>query len=180
MNGPAGSEGTPVGDVQFLTTRLDVTNHDALTAIGEVGATAFGYTAELTVDRQLAQLLRLRVAQINGCTYCLDLHHGAARGLGVPQVKIDCLGAWRDTRLFSDAEQAALAYAEALTRAADTTVAQRFQQYHDRLSAHFDQAAMLEIVGVVVNMNVWTRLKLAAGAMPSLERGASARSPDDG
>ena len=154
--------------MQFETIRLDITANAALEAIGNAGAAAFGHRSELTVDRQLAQLLRLRVAQINNCPYCLDVHSAAARRVEVPQAKIDCLSAWWETRLFSDAEQAALAYAEALTRASDTTVAQRFQQYHDRLTAHFDPAAMLEIVGVVVNMNVWTRLKLAEGAMPSL------------
>jgi len=82
------------------------------------------------------------------------------------QAKIDCLTAWWETRLFSAAECAALEYAEALTRAVDTTVRQAFQRYHDSLALHFDETAMLEIVGVVVNMNVWTRLKLAQGAMP--------------
>jgi hypothetical protein len=47
-------------------------------------------------------------------------------------------------------------------------VRQAFQQYHDSLAVHFDEAVMLEIVAVVVNMNVWTRLKLAQGAMPVL------------
>jgi AhpD family alkylhydroperoxidase len=112
--------------------------------------------------------LRLRVAQINNRTYCLNVHYRAARDVGVPQVKIDCLAAWWETRLFSDAERAALEYAEALTRASDTMVTQACQQYHDKLTAHFDEAAMLEIVAVVVNMNVWTRLKLAEGAVPSV------------
>ncbi len=70
--------------------------------------------------------------------------------------------------MFSEAEQAALQYAEALTRVCDTTVRRAFQQHHDALAAHFDEAAMREIVGVVINMNIWTRLKLAEGAMPSL------------
>jgi len=154
--------------VKIHPTRLDPTANEALMAIAAAGAAAFGYTAELTLDRQLAQLLRLRVAQINNCTYCLNVHYGAARDLGVPQGKIDFLTAWWETRLFSDAERAALEYAEALTRASDTTVSAAFQQFHDKLTAHFDEATMLEIVGVVVNMNVWTRLKLAEGAMPSL------------
>jgi AhpD family alkylhydroperoxidase len=157
-----------MSDVQIHTTRLDPTANEPLMAIANAGAAAFGYTAELTLDGQLAQLLRLRVAQINNCTYCLNVHYGAARDVGIPQVKIDSLTAWWETRLFSDAERAALEYAEALTRASDTTVTQAFQQYHDRLTTHFDEAAMLEIVAVVVNMNVWTRLKLAEGAMPSL------------
>jgi AhpD family alkylhydroperoxidase len=157
-----------MNDVQMQTTRLDPTANGALMAIANAGAAAFGYTAELTLDGQLAELLRLRVAQINNCTYCLNVHYRAARDVGIPQVKIDCLTAWWETRLFSDAERAALEYAEALTRASDTTVRQAFQQYHDNLATHFDEAEMLEIVAVVVNMNVWTRLKLAQGAMPVL------------
>jgi AhpD family alkylhydroperoxidase len=155
-------------DVQIQSTRLDPRANESLMAIANAGAAAFGYTAELTLDGQLAQLLRLRVAQINNCTYCLTVHYRAARDVGVPQAKIDLLTAWWETRLFSDAERAALEYAEALTRASDTTVTQAFQQYHDRLTAHFDEAAMVEIVAVVINMNIWTRLKLAEGAMPSL------------
>jgi AhpD family alkylhydroperoxidase len=157
-----------LAELQIHSTRLHSTANDALTALARVGAVAFGYTAELTLDRELAELLRLRVAQISNCPYCLDIHYRAARDLGVPQPKIDFLTAWWETRLFSDAERAALSYAEALTRASDTSVAQAFQQYHDELAAHFDEDTMLEIVGVVVNMNVWTRLKLAEGAMPSL------------
>ena len=155
-------------DVQIQSTRLDPRANEPLMAIANAGAAAFGYTAELTLDGQLAQLLRLRVAQINNCTYCLTVHYRAARDVGVPQAKIDLLTAWWETRLFSDAERAALEYAEALTRASDTTVTQAFQQYHDRLTAHFDEAEMVEIVAVVINMNIWTRLKLAEGAMPSL------------
>jgi AhpD family alkylhydroperoxidase len=157
-----------MNEVQIHTTRLDSRANEALTAVAKAGAAAFGYTAELTLDGQLAELLRLRVAQINNCTYCLTVHYRAARDLGIPQAKIDLLSAWWETRLFSDAERAALEYAEALTRASDTTVTQSFQQYHDRLAAHFDEAVMLEIVAVVVNMNIWTRLKLAEGAMPTL------------
>ena len=156
-----------MSDVQIRTTRLDPTTNEPLMAFAKAGAAAFGYTAELTLDAQLAQLLRLRVAQINNCTYCLDVHYGAARDVGIPQAKIDFLTAWWETRLFSDAERAALEYAEALTRISDTTVRQAFQQYHDNLAAHFDEAEKLEIAAVVINMNVWTRLKLAEGAMPS-------------
>jgi AhpD family alkylhydroperoxidase len=156
-----------MSDVQIHATRLDASANEALMAFARAGAAAFGYTAVLTLDAQLAQLLRLRVAQVNNCTYCLDVHYRAARDVGLPRPKIDFLTAWWETRLFDDAERAALEYAEALTRASDTTVRQSFQQYHDRLAAHFDEAAMLEIVAVVVNMNVWTRLKLAEGAMPS-------------
>ncbi|HEV3377833.1 MAG TPA: hypothetical protein VG126_11210, partial [Thermoleophilaceae bacterium] len=95
-------------------------------------------------------------------TYCLHLHYEA----GIPRAKIDTLTAWWETELHSAAEQAALRYTEALTRAADTDRDAAFQRFHDALAEHFSPEEMLEIVAVVVNMNVWTRIKLAEGAMP--------------
>jgi alkylhydroperoxidase family enzyme len=85
---------------------------------------------------------------------------------GIPRVKIDTLTAWWETELHSEAEQAALRYTEALTRAADTDRDAAFQRFHDALAEHFSPEEILEIVAVVVNMNVWTRIKLAEGAMP--------------
>lgn len=151
----------------FRNTRLDAAENEQLRDLAAAGAAAFGYTAELKLDRDLARLLRLRVAQLNNCPYCLAVHHAAARSAGIPAIKIETLTSWWETGLFSDAEQAALAYAEALTRAADATSRDDFQQVHERMAAHFDEEERLEIVGVVINMNIWTRLKLAEGARPA-------------
>ena len=155
-----------MSEATIRRTRLDLPANEPLMTIAEAGAAAFGYTAELTLDFEVAQLVRLRVAQINNCTYCLNIHYTAARRAGIAQAKIDTLTAWWETRLFTDAERAALKYAEALTRASDTSVTQSFQLYHDELADHFDEAAMREVVAVVINMNIWTRVKLAEGAMP--------------
>jgi len=149
------------------SSRIDSSSHELLTQLSRLGADTFGYKAQLSVDKELAQLLRLRVAQINNCTYCLIRHYEAARDLGTSQTKLDTLTAWRETQLFSPAEQAALAYTKALTRSGDTTVQSQFQSYHDHLADHFDEAQILDIIGIVINMNIWTRLKLAEGAMPT-------------
>ena len=155
-------------DVKVTKRRLDAGENEVLMRMARMGADAFGYTAELRIDRGLAQLLRLRVSQLNNCTYCLNLHYGAAREAGIPQAKIDTLTAWWETELHTEAEQAALRYTEALTRAADTDRDAAFQRFHDALAEHFGPDEILEIVAVVINMNVWTRLKLAEGAMPGL------------
>ena len=154
-------------DVHIEKRRLDAAENDALIALARMGADSFGYTADLRIDRQLAELLRLRVSQLNNCTYCLNLHYEAAREAGIPRAKLDTLTAWWETELFTVAEQAALGYAEALTRAADTDRSAAFQAFHDALAENFSQEQMLEIVGVVVNMNIWTRIKLAEGATPA-------------
>ena len=152
--------------VQTANRRLDASENGALIAIARMGADAFGYQADLRIDHDLAQLMRLRVAQLNHCTYCLALHYQAARDAGIPQAKIDTLSAWWETELHSAADQAALRYAEALTRVADADSDAAFQRFHDALREHFSPTEILEIVAVVVNMNVWTRIKLAEGAMP--------------
>jgi AhpD family alkylhydroperoxidase len=153
-------------DVQVVNRRLDASENEALIGIARMGADAFGYTADLRIDRHLAELLRLRVSQLNNCTYCLNLHYEAAREAGIPRAKIDTVTAWWETELHSEAEQAALRYTEALTRAADTNRDAAFQRFHDALAENFSPEEILEIVGIVVNMNVWTRIKLAEGAMP--------------
>ena len=163
------TEGKTMSDeVQITNHRADAAQNESLIGMARMGADAFGYTAELRIDRGLAQLLRLRVSQLNNCTYCLNLHYEAARDAGIPRAKIDTLTAWWETDLHSEAEQAALRYTEALTRAPDTDADQAFQRFHAGLAKHFDAEKILEIIGVVVNMNVWTRLKLAEGAKPGL------------
>ena len=153
-------------DVRVTNRRFEASENEALIGMARMGADAFGYTADLRIDRGLAQLLRLRVSQLNNCSYCLNLHYQAAREAGIPRAKIDTLTAWWETELYSEAERAAVRYTEALTRAADTDPDAAFQRFHDALVEHFGPEEMLEIVGVGVNMNVWTRIKLAEGAMP--------------
>lgn len=164
MSAPSEPRGGRGAD--FDNVRFDATASPSLTALARSGADAFGYSVTLRVDRALAQLLRLRVAQINSCAFCLSVHHAAAEDIDIPAVKVRMLTAWWETGLFSEAERAALAYTERLTRAADATSDLPFQKVHDDLAVHFDREQMLDIAGVVINMNIWTRLKLAEGATP--------------
>jgi len=124
-------------------------------------AASFGYTAELSLDPRLAELLRLRVAQLDPCPYCLALHTTAASRIGIDAETIALLPGWRESTVFTDAEKAALAYCEGLT----TYDLVAFPGLHEQLLAHFDEAAIAEIAAVVINMTVWTRLKLAQGAV---------------
>jgi AhpD family alkylhydroperoxidase len=148
-------------EVRFENRRFD----PDLTPFHEIAkqmAKAFGYTAELHIDRRLAQLLRLQVAQKNSCSYCLILHSKAARDQGVETAKADSLGAWWESGLYTAAERAALAYCDALTDGDQPG----FQANHDLARAHFSETEIAEMAAIVINMNVWTRLKLAQGAKP--------------
>ena len=152
----------------FINRRADSAANENLTKLARHGADTFGYKAQLSIDHGLAQLLRLRVSQINNCAYCLHLHHEAARQAGIAQPVIDTLTVWWETEFHTDPARAALAYTEAITRIADASVAVGFGARHDALTEHFSPEEILEIVGIVINMNVWTRLKMAEGATPGI------------
>jgi AhpD family alkylhydroperoxidase len=139
-------------EVTVTNRRADSSANEDLTQLARHGADAFGYKANLRIDRKLAQLLRLRVSQINNCTYCLNLHYEAARDAGIPRPVIDTLTAWWETDFHDDAARAALAYTEAITRVADATVADAFGARHDAPAEHFSQEEILEIIGIVINM----------------------------
>lgn len=113
-------------------------------AIGEPG-----------LDPQLAELVRLRVSQINGCAFCLQHHLIVARKLGVPAIKIDLLAGWRDATLYTPREMAALAWAEHLTRIATTPVPAH--AYRDA-RAHFSEAELIRLSGAIATINAWNRL----------------------
>jgi AhpD family alkylhydroperoxidase len=152
-------------EICFTSTRFEPEASE-FDSLAHAMAKAFGYTADLTIDRQLAELLRLRIAQVDPCSYCLILHHRAARDTGIHPDKIAHLGSWRESTAFSAHEAAALAYAEALT----TFDHADFGRHHKRLRQLFTANEVAEIAAVVINMNVWTRWKLAQGSVPVLPR----------
>ena len=160
--------------VRFENTRFDpdlTPFHD----IAKQMAARFGYTAELSLSPRLAELLRLRVAQLNPCSYCLILHTDVAARLGIPSEVVAHLASWRESDVFSHAERVALAYCEGLT---DYDIAQ-FPALHDQLRIHFVEKEIAEIAAVIINMNVWTRLKLAQGAIPVAAEAPTAPRPSE-
>src|ERR1700761_818618 len=77
------------------------------------------YLDGASIDKRLRTLIETRVSMINGCAYCVDLHSHAAREAGETEQRLLCLPVWRETTLFDARERAALAWADALTRAPD-------------------------------------------------------------
>lgn len=157
-----------MNEVRFVNTRFDP-DVIGFHSIAQQMAAAVGYKSTLSVDAALAQLLRLRVAQLNPCSYCLILHTATALDAGLHPAKVAHLASWRESTMFPEDERAALAYAEALTHFDQSA----FAQQHEQLARFFDEKAVAEIAAVVINMTVWTRLKLAQGAVPVLDEAAT-------
>ena len=96
-----------------MTQRLDYESiaSDGMKALGGV----YGYVHKSGLPADLVNLVYLRVSQINGCAYCIELHSHDLLKAGVPTRKLLLVSAWREAGLFDAREQAALGWAEALT-----------------------------------------------------------------
>ena len=111
-----------------------------------------------SLERPLLELLYLRGSQINGCAFCLEMHSKALRKSGMDQVKLDALAGWRVSNHFSDAERAALAWAEDLTHIAETRAEDSVYQ---PLLVHFSAEQISDMTFAISLMNAFNRLAVS-------------------
>src|SRR4051794_7437693 len=110
------------------------------------------------------ELVHLRASQINGCSVCVDMHAKAARKAGETEERLFSVAAWRDTPFFTDAERAALALTEALTRLADRADAVPDELW-DEVAEHFDEPQRAALVVEIAHINLWNRVNVATRQM---------------
>jgi AhpD family alkylhydroperoxidase len=128
---------------------------DALQALGKA-------TGEEVLPTLTRKLVQLRASQINGCSQCVDMHAKEMKKAGETEERIIAVGAWRHAPYFTDAERAALALTEALTRLADQS-----DPVPDTLWAEvsrlYDERSLAALIVSIANINVWNRLNAAVG-----------------
>jgi AhpD family alkylhydroperoxidase len=105
------------------------------------------------------KLVHLRASQINGCSFCVDMHSRELRDAGEPDERIWGVAGWRESPFFDDAERAALALAEAGTRLSD-----REDPVPDDIwkeaACHYDEAELASLVLSIAAINAWNRLNV--------------------
>jgi len=116
---------------------------------------ALGALEKGPLDNTIIELVFLRVSQINGCAYCLDMHSKALRKSEYPQTKLDQLAGWHVSHAFSSRERAALAWAESLTLIAKTGAP---DGDFEPLKAHFSDVEISELTFAIGLMNAFNRL----------------------
>jgi AhpD family alkylhydroperoxidase len=121
---------------------------------------ALGAITKQGLPEKLLELVHLRASQINGCSACVDMHPKLAKKAGETDERLFAVSAWRDTPYFSDAERAALALTEALTRISDRAdpVTDAIWSEADK---QFDEAELAALILAIANINVWNRLNVA-------------------
>ena len=112
------------------------------------------------LEPALINLVLMRVSQINGCAFCLDMHSKDARAAGETEQRLYVLPAWRETKLFSDRERIALAWAEELTELASHEAVS--DALYERARGLFEEAELVDLTLLVVTINGWNRINIAA------------------
>ena len=116
-----------------------------------------------TLDAKLRALIDVRVSQINGCVFCLDMHTQEARAAGETQQRLDSLAAWEESPFFDDREKAALEWAENVTLLADSGIP---DEVYEAVRGHFSEEELVDLTYAVVLMNGWNRLAVGFRKMP--------------
>jgi AhpD family alkylhydroperoxidase len=116
--------------------------------------------SRVRISPRLLELMHLRASQINGCGVCAVQHPKIARKLGESDERIFAVAAWRDAPFFTDAERAALALTEAITRIADTADPVPDEVW-DEAARHYDEQELAALALSIATINVWNRLNVA-------------------
>ncbi|MFB5268791.1 carboxymuconolactone decarboxylase family protein [Paenibacillus enshidis] len=121
------------------------------------------YTSGLFTDKVLYELLKIRVSQINGCAFCLDMHAKDLMKLGDYADHILLLPVWREVPLFTEKERAMLELAEAVARISEQGVP---AELYNRVREHFDEGEYVDLIAAVNTISSWNRLAIATGMYP--------------
>jgi AhpD family alkylhydroperoxidase len=133
---------------------------------------ALGKAAEKGgVPAKTILLVQLRASQVNGCSVCVDMHAREMRDAGESDARLFTVAAWRDAPYFTDAERAALALTEALTRIADHPDPVPDEIWNEA-ARHYDERGLASLLIAIGVINVWNRFNVATrqvafGKLPS-------------
>lgn len=113
---------------------------------------------ESGLERGLLHLIKLRASQINGCSFCVDMHSREAREDGETEQRLYLVAAWRESPLFTPRERAAFAWTEAVTRISEGGVP---DELFAATREHFSDAELVRLTMAVSVINIWNRLSVS-------------------
>lgn len=113
---------------------------------------------ECGLEMSLLHLIKLRASQINGCSYCVDMHAHEALEDGDSQQRVIMVSAWRESPLFSERERVAFEWCEAVTLISHGGVA---DELYARALGQFSEQELVKLTVAVSIINTWNRLSVS-------------------
>jgi AhpD family alkylhydroperoxidase len=117
-----------------------------------------------SLEKSLAELVRLRASQINGCAFCVDMHVTDARKGGETDRRLATVVVWRETPFFTDRERAALEWTEALTLVSQNHVP---DAVWEAVQPHFTEEEIVDLTLLVSSINTWNRFAIGFRKLPA-------------
>jgi AhpD family alkylhydroperoxidase len=117
----------------------------------------------IELDTRLANLIKVRASQINGCAVCIDMHWKDARAAGESEERLYSLDAWRESALYGGRERAVLRLTEAITRITDGHVP---DEVWDDASASLSESELANVVFQITAINAWNRMMITFRVEP--------------
>ena len=122
------------------------------------------YVKNSGLEQSLIELVLMRVSQLNGCAYCLDMHSKDARTAGETEQRLYLLQAWREAPFYSARERAALAWCEAVTRL--DPIHGVPDNVYEQAHAEFGEEQLVDLNMAVILINSWNRIAIPSRAAP--------------
>jgi len=138
--------------------RLSRSHRDLAPAPYENLLAQWRYTRNCGLEHGLLSLVEVRASQINGCTYCMDMHATEALEGGESPRRLNSLPGWHEAPWFTARERAALAWTEALTRLPDHGVTDALLA---EVRAHFTEKELVDLTHAIALINSWNRIGVA-------------------
>lgn len=130
------------------------------------------YLHRCGLEESLLHLVKLRVSQINGCAFCLDMHWKDLRAIGEGEQRLYSLDAWRECPWYSDRERAALGWAEALTLVTNGHVP---DAVYLQARSQLNEKELSDLTLAVTTINAWNRISIASRKAPGTYQAKAAR-----
>ncbi len=124
-----------------------------------------------SINAGLLHLIDIRVSQLNGCAFCLDMHVKEAKIHGERELRLHHLAIWRESPLFDARERAAFAWVEAVTLIANGGVS---DQLYEATLKHFSEEELVKLTVAIGMINMWNRLSVSFHGIHPVERAEAA------
>jgi AhpD family alkylhydroperoxidase len=131
------------------------------------------YLQQCGLEESLQNLIKLRVSQVNGCAYCIDMHWKDLRAAGESEQRLYGLDAWEESPYYTDRERAALAWAEAVTNIQEGHVP---DAVFEHVKNFFNEKELADLTLAITAINSWNRLSIAARTVPGTYQSAKTQS----
>ena len=117
------------------------------------------YLHQTSLEVPLIHIVKLYASVINHCAYCIDMDWKDLRALGETEQRLYGLPAWRESPYYTDRERAAFTWTEAVTVVTDGFIS---DEAYEAVKPHFSEKELAELTMVIVTINSWNRLSIAA------------------